>query len=66
MAVRYHPLSGETHEPGHSHASGQVEIGLMPLRLEPVTASLPTARLAVGPFKCLRPTQWFPSYLGLE
>ena len=65
-AVRYHPLSGETHEPGHSQASGQVELGLMPLQLEPVTPSLPTARLAVGLSKRLRPTQWLPSYLGLE
>ena len=45
VADRYHPLSAETHEPGRWQASGQAELGLMPVPLEPVTTA-PTDRPA--------------------
>ena len=66
VADRYHPLSAETHEPGRWQASGQAELDLMPLPLEPVTTALPTARLAVGLSKRLRPALWFPSDVQLD
>jgi hypothetical protein len=59
-------MSAETHEPGRWQASGQAGLGLMALQFDPVTTALPTARLAVGLSKGLRPTRWFPFYEAAE
>jgi hypothetical protein len=66
VAIRYHPLNAELHVPNRWQSSGQAELALMPMPPEPVTTTLPTARLAVGLSKRLRPALWFPSDMRLE
>ena len=64
LSPRYLPPAAFTHDPGRQLGLGpDVEVSM---QLDPIATALPTARLAIGLSKRLRPAQRFPTYLGLE
>jgi hypothetical protein len=64
LSPRYLSPTGSIHDPGRKLGLGpDVEVST---QLDPIATAPPTARLAIGLSRRLRPAPRFPTYLGLE